>query len=604
MSAITKVVTREELHGLVWTRPFVKLGRELGFTYLEFINVCSDLNIPRPAGNYWYRKERGIAEERTPLPAPSPGMRTEIEINPDRFPVETPPIDSAPVDNSSKSQKVEHAVPEGSQPTAAKISKVEKAAVESPDSGGTNDSKESKVTSQPERPADVEYTREQLYEAIWSTSCVKLAATLGISDVALAKTCRRLGIPRPPPGYWAKIEAGAKPKREPLPSAKQNENHTVTFCVAENIARREEWAAKNILTADRARRAEIVELPPEGSEKHPIVERHERALEKAKPGELGFVTVRGKNLFLCDMSAALAPKLARALQAVICELEDRDFDFEPGINEFAGLQIVRDDDKASLQWSEEKLVLEREPTQEDKKKPSWTWQLHETKPSGKLSIEVNALGLKGKRKWTESDEWPLEKVLGIVIQKVEAIFRGFEDKRNREAEWEKQRREEAKREAEREAVEAEKQARVEKARKERERINRHEAKLEKIAEQRSDNLASAAQEWIEMQGILAYVQFCEERWRREGAGTLSKEQTDWLSWARASAAKMEPKGYPNPPLDGGFDASAVPVGGPYPETRKWETDEPEEAKPPEIKPPAYSPPPPEPFPYWHLHRHH
>lgn len=107
-----------------------------------------------------------------------------------------------------------------------------------------------------------------------------------------------------------------------------------------------------------------------------------------------------------------------------------------------------------------------------------------------------------------------------------------------------------------------------------------------------------------MQGILAYVQFCEERWRREGGGTLSKEQTDWLSWARGSAAKMEPKGYPNPLLDGGFDASAVPVGGPYPETRKWENDEPEETKPPEIKPPVYSPPPPEPFPYWHLHRHH
>jgi len=39
----------------------------------------------------------------------------------------------------------------------------------------------------------VAYSRQQLYEAIWSTPCQVLAKSLGISDVALAKTCKRLG---------------------------------------------------------------------------------------------------------------------------------------------------------------------------------------------------------------------------------------------------------------------------------------------------------------------------------------------------------------------------------------------------------------------------
>ncbi len=90
----------------------------------------------------------------------------------------------------------------------------------------------------------------------------------------------------------------------------------------------------------------------------------------------------------------------------------------------------------------------------------------------------------------------------------------------------KQREEQAKRAAEQEAIEAEKEARAEKARKERERIKRHEAKLEAIAEQRSDNLASAAQEWIEMQGMLAYVQFCEEQWRRKPKPTALSTAPD------------------------------------------------------------------------------
>jgi hypothetical protein len=348
-----------------------------------------------------------------------------------------------------------------------------------------------------------------------------------------------------------------------------------------------------------------VELPSEGSELHPIAEKHRQALEKAKPGELGFVTASGKALFACKLSTALVPRLARAVHAIVCELEDRDYEFEAGSSEYDGLQIVRGEDRVTLKWSEAMIELEREPTPADKRKPSWTWQLKETKPAGKLSIEISAFGLKGKRKWAEGENRSLEEVLGVIVEKVEAAFRGYEDQRKRAAEWAKQREEQAKRQAEAEAIEAEKQAREEKARKERERVKRHEKKLEEIAEQRSDNLAGAAQEWIEMQGILAYVQYFEERWRREGGGTLSKDQTDWLTWARLAAEKIGPKGYPDPSRDGSFDVNAVPVGGPYPETRKWESDEPEETKPAEIKPPAYSPPPPppEPFPYWMMHRH-
>jgi hypothetical protein len=60
-------------------------------------------------------------------------------------------------------------------------------------------------------------TREQLYEQVWSTPLTTLAKTYGISDVALGKICSRLNVPKPGLGYWAKIEAGQKPGRTPLP---------------------------------------------------------------------------------------------------------------------------------------------------------------------------------------------------------------------------------------------------------------------------------------------------------------------------------------------------------------------------------------------------
>ena len=600
MNAPEEKITREELHRLVWTRTFVKLAKELGYTYPELAAICEDLNIPRPRGGYWNRLELGTAEAQDPLPSPPLGKPTEIPRGPRKDSGEGASDASkkpAPL-NRPESSEVVMGCKDAPKPNLGTPDNDSKIAPTLPVKSDIPPLKQAAIV-----PDCVEYTREQLYEAIWSKPCVKLAAELGISDVGLAKTCGRMGIPRPPRGYWARIEAGEKLKREALRQAMPGQEKLAVFQVQHNMARRQELSANHIQSALHDCRCEALELPPAGSEFHAIAERHRKAIEKAKPDGRGFVRVEGKNLFHCAISVALAPRLVRALHAVLCELEDREFDLKPGGNEFDGLKIIRDGHEASLHWSEEMLEWEREPTEADKRKPSWTWQLKEAKPAGKLTVEVKAYGAKGKRRWTEDEGRTLEEVLGVVVEKIEAIFRGYEDQRLREAAWAMQREEQAKREAEQRAIKAEQEAREEKARKERERIQRHEKKLEEIAAQRRDNLASAAQEWMEMQGILAYIHFYEERWRREGNGTLSKEQTSWLSWARQTVEKLGTKSYPNPSRDGGFDARAVPVGGPYPETRQWERDEPEETQPPEIKPPAYSPPPPDQFPFWLMHRH-
>src|ERR1700719_1527171 len=49
----------------------------------------------------------------------------------------------------------------------------------------------------------------------------KLANEFGLSDVGLAKLCRRHDIPLPARGYWAPIQFGQKPGRAPLPAPKE-----------------------------------------------------------------------------------------------------------------------------------------------------------------------------------------------------------------------------------------------------------------------------------------------------------------------------------------------------------------------------------------------
>lgn len=66
--------------------------------------------------------------------------------------------------------------------------------------------------------------RERLYQEVWDTPVSQLAPKYGVSDVGLAKICRRMGIPLPPRGYWAKKEYGHKVDKRPLPpSRKKNQ---------------------------------------------------------------------------------------------------------------------------------------------------------------------------------------------------------------------------------------------------------------------------------------------------------------------------------------------------------------------------------------------
>lgn len=61
------------------------------------------------------------------------------------------------------------------------------------------------------------FTRQELYDLVWSTPIRNLGPQHGISDVAFAKSCRDADIPLPPRGYWAQTQAGKKAPREPLP---------------------------------------------------------------------------------------------------------------------------------------------------------------------------------------------------------------------------------------------------------------------------------------------------------------------------------------------------------------------------------------------------
>jgi hypothetical protein len=62
-----------------------------------------------------------------------------------------------------------------------------------------------------------EITREELEELVWSMPTVQVAKLYGVSDSAVGKRCRALGVAKPSRGFWAQVQSGRRPHPEGKP---------------------------------------------------------------------------------------------------------------------------------------------------------------------------------------------------------------------------------------------------------------------------------------------------------------------------------------------------------------------------------------------------
>lgn len=61
-------------------------------------------------------------------------------------------------------------------------------------------------------------TRADLYAQVWAEPAIVVGERYGISGAGLAKICKRLRVPVPTRGYWARKQAGHSVRVEPLPA--------------------------------------------------------------------------------------------------------------------------------------------------------------------------------------------------------------------------------------------------------------------------------------------------------------------------------------------------------------------------------------------------
>ena len=426
-----------------------------------------------------------------------------------------------------------------------------------------------------------ELTREELYEKVWSTPGTKLAEELGISDVAITKRCKKLNVPRPSRGYWAKLAAGKKPRKLPLPPT-QDEVFMKT-------------AVQSV--------GNELSLPESTESLHELAAALIAKIKKAHVDSDKRASFYGdRTLPEVKVTKAQAERAAQAVHVILQKVEPLGITFRKAQSSYGPAYFQKSHDRLYLKIEEE--MIEKTPTARRSRYSGYGYGLREEKvPSGRLifSLKTDRYGSSDEKEFTESERLPLDKVLARVVNEIRSHYVAAQKRRKAEAI-----------QREKDRIESEirhKKYLEERAIKEAEEAKKNHAKaLKKTAKKRQDDFLKASEWWRMYESANTFIVACEHRWKESQSGELTSEQVEWITWARNISNDLSPfaLGYPEPSKDGAFNPEEVPFGGPYPEIR----DFPRPPTMPKIPPPVVeqrgygysSTPAPTRYPFWLRHQ--
>ncbi len=283
-------------------------------------------------------------------------------------------------------------------------------------------------------------TREELYKLVWQIPMTRLAIQFGISNVALGKLCRRRNIPTPGRGYWARLAAGQKQARPPLPKVKG-------FVPPLDLTRDSDALARAQQPKEERPPLPMVHVPETLENATEVVRRVAKLLSKAPADEHERLVV-GK----CFCTTAFTHRRALlVLDGLVRTFEQRGHKVVVnGKAREATLDICIGDERIGLSVTELLGRVEHKATPEElerlAKGEKQRSPKYDHEPCDRLRLEVHD-GEARWESWSDSEKGRLERKLGHVVLAVEAIpvrraERRAEDER-RQAEFEARQRREA-----------------------------------------------------------------------------------------------------------------------------------------------------------------
>jgi hypothetical protein len=348
-----------------------------------------------------------------------------------------------------------------------------------------------------------------------------LAKKFGISDVGLAKICKRLQIPRPEQGHWVRVKKNwplkAKPPLQPVHDA------SLSQVVIEAVQRpgsdlERKLEADPLIIQERLPENRI-HVSASLSAPHPLVKAAAERAKGRKPDKYGRISLQGKDSLDIHVSPTSLSRALRVMNALIKASEARRMRISAGnAPGFETRIYVRGEEIAIGVYESSKQVPHVMTPDEKREKEKYgrdPYEKYDYHPSGKLSL----LAKKGY--------YPAALVKDTEKKSIEACLNDFivrlikvaEAEKADRLEWERRRAAEEKEHRRREEIE---------------RRRREE-------EERFRKLERQVEAWTKSQRIRDFIQAVKSLAleRRE----IMEDDHDfkkWVEWANEQADKIDP----------------------------------------------------------------
>lgn len=361
----------------------------------------------------------------------------------------------------------------------------------------------------------IKLTREELYEKLWCKPTTQVAEEFGMSDVAVAKICKKFNIPKPSRGYWQQIHVGGRPKRLALPKASSRVPKHVLIDVRTKPTRFQIVDAESLTRiqseSDPANRISVA-MSLRNS--HPLVSATRKAMQPANIDDFARL-LRDRNCLDVRVSRRTLRRALLIMNALAKAIESRDCSIKIMTESWPGTYIVVGEERVKVYlWEKVTRIENREPP-----RSGYGWQRKPwvATPTGRLSFVIEDYSSDGARKrWSDGKQQPLEKQLNDVMAGIWTIAEELRVKRA----------------LRKEAIQCDLEA---------QHRREEEERLRKEEECRRRALEMMAESWIKSQNLRAFLQAYENQ-IESSQGQIPPDSPDgrWLVWARLHADRLDP----------------------------------------------------------------
>jgi len=364
-----------------------------------------------------------------------------------------------------------------------------------------------------------QYDREELYRKVWEQPLLKVAEDYGVSAVALGKTCRKLHVPVPGRGHWAKLVHGhAGAKRPPLPKVDK-----LPVIYRSPVAPRKptnsdqndpELATINQLLSSGALNPPAIDPT---ARPHPLIRNTASQLRsRSRKDENGILLPRETGGLDVKVSEGMLDRALQVMAQVLAVLERQGLTVE--VSEQGRTLVLIKGDHVSFSMEE---PIRRVVTQKARvADPTDRWDYDEVvtdEPAGKLALIIHSGTWERHEQRTRWSDAKVQRVENLIPDFVAGLMRIAVALRRQEEERKRREAEEEKREQERAQLQ--------------EDIQEEEKKL--------NQFKAWIDEWERAERMRRFIGVYAKKTRSWSAEKQPKRKV-WIEWATRQADRTDP----------------------------------------------------------------